>query len=319
MKKLLGVFAFLCLLYLLILMFTDPVAWGSNNFNLTKRIGVYGISCLGAGLLIVTGGIDLSIGSVIAFWLVLNCELPIPVAIMVVLLSGVIIGALNGVLITYFNVQAFVVTLCGLFAYRGAARWITNDDIPRIRNAFSDYYEFFNGSFLSISTFLWLLIALFAGATILLHFTIHGRYFFAIGSNEKAAHYSGINVNFYKILAYVWCSLFAAIASLMDVFQNNSVQPSSTGNMMELYAIAGAVLGGCSLRGGEGTTVGMLIGTAILCLLRNLIQMSEVKDALEPVVIGVALLACAILDEALRRGLGWRDVVAGVGQVFAKR
>ncbi|MSQ93376.1 MAG: ABC transporter permease [Gemmataceae bacterium] len=324
MKKLTGIFAFLCLLYVLILAFTDQEAWGSNNFNLTKRIGIYGISCLGAGLLIVTGGVDLSIGSVICFcaaifsWLVVDHHVPIPAAIVVVLLSGALIGAVNGFLVTYLGLQAFVVTLCGLFAFRGAARWILNDEIPRIAAPIADWSAFFNGSFLSISIFLWLLLGLFVAGSIFLHFTIHGRYFFAIGSNERAARYSGINVDFYKILAYVLCSFFAAIAALMDVFSISSVQASSTGNFMELYAIAGAVLGGCSLRGGEGITVGMLIGTAILCLLRNLIQMAEIKDSLEPVVIGVALLVCAIIDESLRRGLSWRDLLSAPQQLWER-
>ncbi|MBM3996650.1 MAG: ABC transporter permease [Planctomycetes bacterium] len=325
MKKVLGIFAFLCLLYLLILIATDPEAWGSNNFNLSKRIGVYGISCLGVGLLIVTGGVDLSIGSVICFcaatfcWLVLDCKLPIPLAIFAILLLGAGIGALNGVLVTYVGLQAFVVTLCGLFAYRGAARWMTNDDIPRIAPAVASWSAFCNDSFLGVSVFAWMLLGFFAMATVFLHFTIHGRYFFAIGNNERAAHYSGINVNFYKILAYVLCSLFAAIGALMEVFWISSVQASSTGNFMELYAIAGAVLGGCSLRGGDGTTTGMIIGTAILCLLRNLIQMAEIKDYLEPVVIGGALLLCAILDEMLRRGISWSDISLFLRQLFRKQ
>ena len=324
MKKLLGIFAFLCLLYVLILIVTDPDAWSSNNFNLSKRIGVYGISCLGAGLLIVTGGIDLSIGSVLCFcasvfcWLVLDCHMPIPLAIVVVLLVGILIGAVNGFLVTYLGLQAFVVTLCGLFAYRRAARWMTNDDIPRIAPAIAEWSAFFNDSFLGLSVFLWLLLVLLAVTTVFLHFTIHGRYFFAIGSNERAARYSGVNVTFYKILAYVLCSLFAAIAALMEVFWISSVQASSTGNFMELYAIAGAVLGGCSLRGGDGTTIGMMIGTAILCLLRNLIQMAEVKDSLEPVVIGTALLFCAMLDEMLRRGLTWRDLGGAIQRTVTR-
>src|SRR5438874_1926789 len=112
MKKLLGIFAFLCLLYVLILSATPPEAWGNNNFNLSKRIGVYGISCLGAGLLIVTGGVDLSIGSVLCFcatifcWLVLDCHTPIPLAIVLVLLTGAVIGAINGILVTYVGLQA---------------------------------------------------------------------------------------------------------------------------------------------------------------------------------------------------------------------
>jgi len=198
-------------------------------------------------------------------------------------------------------VQAFVVTLCGLFIYRGAARWVVNDQIPRIASSVADLNAFFTGEFLAIPIYLWLLFAIFAVTTVFLHFTIYGRCFFAIGSNEKAARYSGINVDFYKILAYVICSMFAAIYALMHVIHFNSVQPSETGSFLELYAIAGAVLGGCSLRGGEGTTVGMFIGSAILVLLPNLTNMWGIRSELEPTVVGVALLACAVLDEQLRR------------------
>jgi ribose transport system permease protein len=314
MKKLLGIFLFLCLLYVSILLSTDPEYWGSNHFNLGQRIGLSGILCLGAGSLIVSGGVDLSIGSVVGLCatvfsaLVLDLKLPIPLAIVIVLLTGAAIGALNGVLVTYLGVQPFVVTLCGLFAYRGVARWITNDEIPKIADQVGDWNRFFQGSFLALPIYLWLLLVLFAAVTFFLHFTIYGRYLYAIGSNERAARYSGINVDFYRILAYVLCSLFASIYALMYVIYYTSVQASSTGNFLELYAIAGAVLGGCSLRGGEGTTVGMLIGAAILSLLNNLINMAEIKDSLELTVVGAALLFCAILDEMLRRGIGWRDV-----------
>ena len=104
--------------------------------------------------------------------------------------------------------------------------------------------------------------------------------------------------------------MFASIYALMHVIHYNTVQPSITGNFLELYAIAGAVLGGCSLRGGEGITLGMLIGTAIMRLLPNLTMMWNIPSALEPTVIGGALLVCAILDEQLRRGVSGRDLAA---------
>ncbi len=322
MKKLIGIFAFLALIYGLDLLVTEPAIWRSNHFNLSQRIGLSGILCLGAGILIVTGGVDLSIGSVVGLsatvfaWLILDCAVPIPLAMLAVLALGAAIGVLHGVLVTYVGVQAFVVTLCGLFAYRGIARWLTNDDIPRIRRQVEDLNLFFSAPFAGVSIYLWILLVFFVVATIFLHFTIFGRYFFAIGSNERAARYSGIQVDRYKILAYVICSMSACVYGLLYAIHYMSIQPSATGNFMELFAIAGAVLGGCSLRGGEGTTIGMLIGTAILTLLSNLIQMLEIRDALEPTVIGVALLFCAILDELLRRGIGWRDIVARVNGWF---
>ena len=331
MKKLIGIFVFMVLLYLLILGATDSARWGSNSFNLGQRIGLSGILCLGAGLLIITGGVDLSIGSVVGLcacafsFLVLKFAVWIPpytqgwaewatpwivlgVPAFLVMVLGALVGAVNGLVVTYLRVQAFVVTLCGLFIYRGAARSIAQDQIPPIAEHVAGVSEFFQGQFLWLPIYVWLLLGLFAVATIFLHGTVYGRYFFAIGSNEKAAHYSGINVDAYKIFAYVICSGFAALYSLMYVIHYNTVQPAQTGNFMELYAIAGAVLGGCSLRGGEGSTLGMLIGTSILILLPNLTNMCGVPSQLEPTVIGTALLFCAILDEQLRRGLTWRDV-----------
>jgi ribose transport system permease protein len=326
MKKLLGIFVFLMILYVSILFATEPESWASNHRNLGQRIGLEGILCLGAGLLIITGGIDLSIGSVVSLCACVFCKLvldedypvPIPVAAVLVVLLGALIGFINGFLVTYFNVQAFVVTLCGLFLYRGAARWVMNDKIPEIEQRIAPISAFARGSVLHVPVYLWVLLGLFLVATVFLHFTIYGRYFYAIGSNERAARFSGVNTNFYKILAYVLCSMFASIYALMHVVHYNTVQPSTTGNFLELYAIAGAVLGGCSLRGGEGTTVGMVIGTAIMRLLPNLTNMWEIPSTLEPTVIGAALLFCAILDEMLRRNIGWREVLAGVQGWFRR-
>jgi ribose transport system permease protein len=307
MKKLLGVFLFLLVVYVFILIRTPRAGWGENHYNLGVRIGLSGILCLGAGLLIVTGGVDLSIGSVVGLCacvfchLVLDHKVPIPIAIPLVLGVGCLVGLINGLLVTYLGVQAFVVTLCGLFLYRGAARWIARDQIPPIANSVAGLNEFFSGSLLHVPIYFWLLLTLFTLATVFLHFTIYGRYFYAIGSNERAARYSGIPVNFFKILAYVLCSLFAAVYALMYVIEYKTVQPSATGSFLELYAIAGAVLGGCSLRGGEGTTLGMVIGTAILSLLPNLTGMWNIPDTLEPTFVGAALLICAVLDEYLRR------------------
>jgi ribose transport system permease protein len=318
MKKLLGIFIFLLVLYGLILIATDPQTWASNARFLAQRIGLEGILCLGAGLLIITGGIDLSVGSVVSLCACVFCKLvldwgvPIPFAMILVLMLGAGVGFINGLLVTYCHVQAFVVTLCGLFIYRGAARWVTSSQIPAIADDVAAITTFCEGDFFYLPIYLWLLLVLFAVATVFLHLTFYGRYFYAIGSNERAAHYSGINTNLYKILAYVLCSMCAAIYALMHVIHYNSVVPSTTGIFLELYAIAGAVLGGCSLRGGEGSTFGMLIGTAIMRLLPNLTNMWEIPSDLESTVIGGALLVCAILDEMLRRGVGWRDVVDAI-------
>ncbi len=324
-NKLLGIAIFLLIVHGCILFATNPARWADNHFNLGQRVGLAGILCLGAGLLIVTGGVDLSIGSVVGLcacvfcWTTLKLQtkmldwLPegtsessalacaLLAAALITLLVGALVGLANGILVTYVRVQAFVVTLCGLFLYRGAARSISGGEIPRIAGSVADLNAFFTGAFLGMPIYLWLLLVLFLLASVFLHLTVYGRYFYAIGSNERAARYSGINTDYYKILAYVLCSTFAAIYALIHVVHFNSVVPSETGSFLELYAIAGAVVGGCSLRGGEGTAVGMVLGSMILPVIEKLVGFHGLKSNLIPVVIGLTLLVGTIVDELVRR------------------
>lgn len=322
MKKLAGILVFLLLLYGALLI-ADPGARSlQNHFNLGRRIGLYGIISLGAGLLIITGGIDLSIGSVVGLsatlfaMLLLGAPWPWPLngvlpparypplaAIGIVLGLGAAIGLLNGLLVTKLKVQAFVVTLCGLFVYRGMARWIAGDQVQGLGNDFTEwkYYLYQSRDVLGLPMALVISLILAGVATVFLHLSVDGRYLHAIGSNERAARYSGIATDRYKILAYVLCSTLAAFYGILFLMQENSAQPSSTGNFLELYAIAGAVLGGCSLRGGEGMVPGMLLGAAALPLLRNVCHFAGVPSDLHFTVIGAALLVGTITDEILKR------------------
>jgi len=309
MKKLVGIALFLGILYAALLAADPNAGSAQNHFNLGRRVGLYGIISLGAGILIISGGIDLSIGSVVGLCATLLAMLltdyrwsPLP-AMLAVLGVGLAVGLVNGLLVTKLRVQAFIVTLCGLFIYRGAARWIAGDQVKGLGNQFEDwkYILYGNRDVLGLPMFLVIFAVLAVVATVFLHFSVYGRYLYAIGSNEKAARYSGIATDRYKILAYVLCSVLAAFFGILLLMQENSAQPSSTGSFLELYAIAGAVLGGCSLRGGEGTVLGIVIGTSILWILPNLTNMWGIPSELEYVVIGVALLFGAILDELLRR------------------
>jgi ribose transport system permease protein len=329
MRKFIGIFVFLLIIYAILLWSDEGARSAVNHFNLARRIGMYGILTLGAGTLIVSGGIDLSIGSVVGLcatifamllqgefaltrWLTATPEseaapwqrvlLPV-ISIGAVLLLGATIGLVNGLLVTKVRVQAFVVTLCGLFIFRGAARWIAGDTVHGlgIGHQSLKYYLYRSTDVFGLPMSLVFFLLLAAVAVVFLHFSVHGRYLFAIGSNEKAARYSGVATDRYKILAYVLCSTLAALYGVLFLMQENSAQPSSTGNFLELYAIAGAVLGGCSLRGGEGSVAGLAIGTTILVLLPNLAIMLNIPSSLEYTVIGGALLLGAILDELLRR------------------
>ena len=305
--KLIGIVVFLGILYATLLAVGEGAATRQYHFILGQRIGLYGIITLAAGFVIITGNIDLSMGSVVAFCSTLTCvllidhKLPLWAVVPIVLIAGMLIGLINGLLVTYLRVQAFVVTLCGMFVYRGLARRLTRDNAAGLGTLFRDEKEFLLGDFLGLPIHFLVLMVLLALAAILLHLSAHGRCFFAIGSNERAARFSGIPTNAYKILAFVLCSTLTALYSLMFVFTSNQVQPNNTGNMDELYAIAGAVLGGLSLRGGEGTVCGVLIGTCIIRILPSITSLSRVSSTYEPVVIGLALLLGATVDELLRR------------------
>jgi ribose transport system permease protein len=311
MIKLLANLLLLAVIYLALALGTDwinpTVGWEEPHARLAQRIGFNGFLGLAAGILIIAGGIDLSIGSLVALAAGLLCTLlvdwgwhPAP-AIAATLLLGVAIGLFHGLLVTRLRVQAFIVTLCGLFAYRSAARWLTRDSTKNLGSGFESLTAFFNGAVFGVPMYLVLLAVLTVIVGFFLHFTTHGRYLYAIGSNDKAAEYSGIATTRYRILAYVLCSTIAAGYAVLHVMRFNEVSPSSTGSFLELYGIAAAVLGGCSLRGGEGNVVGILLGTCLITILPMYTFAVGAPQTVEGLILAGALLLTAIVDELLRR------------------
>lgn len=313
MNRLLGILLMVVVLYG-VLMATDPNARSlENQRTIASRLGFYGVLTLGIGVLIISGGIDLSIGSVVGlvavlFGLMLEREVPPWRAALAVLALSAVIGLVHGLLITRLRLQPFLVTLCGLFVYRGVARWAAPKSVGLGTDASIPYKATVETirEWLVLHPFgvpqqllLLLLLAVLIG--LFLHGTRHGRYLFAIGANEDAARYAGIATDRYKVLAYILCSLLAGIGGVLFILESHSVIATNAGNLLELFAITGAVLGGCSLRGGEGTVPGMLLGAAVLPLLRQLVNFGDIATELEYVVIGSALLLGTIADELLKR------------------
>jgi len=306
MRKLAGISLFLLLLYVALLMSHEGARGAENHFRLQQRIGMYGVLSLAAGLLIIAGGIDLSIGSVVGLcvtllaMLVHDFQINLLLSAAVVIMVGAGIGLFNGILVTRVGVQPFIATLAGLFIFRGLTRQIANEETRGLENEYADLREFLNGEIFGFSPYLLIFLVLAAAAVVFLHFSVYGRYFYAIGSNERAARFSGISTVRFRMIAYVLCSALSAVFAILFLMKFNSAQPSSTGGSFELYAIAGAVLGGCSLRGGEGSVLGIIVGTAIIQVLPNMVNMWGISSQLEETVIGAALLMGAILDELLR-------------------
>jgi ribose transport system permease protein len=197
--------------------------------------------------------------------------------------------------------QPFIVTLCGLLLYRGAARYIAEDTTKGFGSqGFQSLRSAATGTVGGVPMPFVLLIAVAVVMGLILHRSVYGRHLFAVGRNAEAARYSGINSDNVITIAYVISGLLAGLAAILIAFYTNSIAPSSHGNFYELYAIAAAVLGGCSLRGGEGSIAGIVIGTALLQVLRNLVNLLDIPGSLDFAVMGAVILIGVIADQILR-------------------
>lgn len=310
MNKTIGIFLLLVVTSIVTAMQSDSFLGPMNTFNLMQRSALYGMIGIGVSFVIVTGGIDLSIGSIIGlmgtlFPLLLAKEFSPVLAFAIVMgLSGVI-GILHGLLVTKLKLQPFVVTLCGLLVYRGIARWISQDSTQGFRG-FEDLRWWAVGKIPLFDKYaLPIPLLLFLGfgvlAWLFFHRTIWGRQLLALGRNEQAAIFSGIKTDRLIIFTYFVSALIAGLAGVLFALHISSVQPASHGNFYELYAIAAAVLGGCSLRGGEASVIGVMLASAVIRVIQNMIVLLGIAAQLEYAVLGVVILLGVISDEFLRR------------------
>jgi ribose transport system permease protein len=276
-----------------------------NLTNLATRIGLYGVFSLGLGLVIITGGIDLSVGSMIALiGVMLSIALTewkwgwVASGLLVVAIP-MALGWVHGVLITRAKVQPFIVTLCGLMIYRSLARYIADDGTKGFGNAegFKGFASLANGKIFGLPSPFVILLLFSVILWFVLHRSVYGRYLFAVGRNEDAARFSGINTRAVITASYVLLGALTGMAGILWAFYTNSISPSNHGNSFELYGIAAAVLGGCSLRGGEGSIIGILIGTTLLQVLENLVNLLGIKSSLTLAVMGAVVLIGVLADQ----------------------
>ncbi len=263
---------------------------------------------------------DLDAAIVPADWFWVGLErrqfMSVPLALLSVLGIGLGLGVLHGCLVTYVRLQPFVVTLCGLLIYRGWARWLSDDQSVGFGNEYKDSLNWFSsahyplqmsetGWTVNLPSFFFVLVFVALLAALLLNWTIWGRYILALGRNEEAARFSGINTGAMKRLAYTLCGLLAGLCGILFAMDSGSISPSNQGSFFELYAIAAAVLGGCSLRGGEGSISGVIIGTALMQTLNNMITLLKIPNTIELVVLGGVILLGVVFDEAVRWFFSW--------------
>jgi ribose transport system permease protein len=278
-----------------------------NLVNIISQVSDIGIMAVGAALVIIIGGIDLSVGSTLAFsimtmaWLFKIHSWPFLGAVLVGLLIGAVVGLLNGLLSTYARIQPFVATLATMSAGAGLALFITNG------NPVTEFPDWF---LLLTSTYIAgfplegiILILVYAVAAFWLRFRPSGRALYAIGGNEEVARLSGINVRALKIRVYITAGILAAVAGLLVVSRLDSAAPTA-GTADLLNVIAVVVIGGASLAGGSGTMLGTFVGLLIIGTLNNGMSLLNVSPNLQPVVIGIAIIIAVLLD---RGGLKRRN------------
>ncbi len=294
----------IALLFLVVVVsFLNPNFFTVDNLlNILRQTSVNAIIAVGMTLVILTAGIDLSVGSVLALCgafaaTLVAMEVPVLVAVPTALLAGAALGTISGIIIAKGKVQAFIATLVTMTLLRGVTMVYT-DGRP-ISTGFTDTADTFawfgTGYALGIPVPVWLMVVVFAGAWYLLNHTRFGRYVYAVGGNESATRLSGINVDRVKIGVYAICGLLAALAGIIVTSRLSSAQPTA-GMGYELDAIAAVVLGGTSLMGGKGRIMGTLIGALIIGFLNNALNLLDVSSYYQMIAKAVVILLAVLVD-----------------------
>ncbi len=285
----------------------DTFLTTENFSNVLSRSSYSGIVAMGMTAVIISGGIDLSVGSMLALcgmvagWVMTRDGTVVPTPGLMALGTlvgvgmGLLAGLLNGSLITLLNLPPFIVTLGTMSAFRGISYAMNNGmmfDVPT--------YTFLGEGRMAdvpVNVLIFLLIALLA--FFILRYTPLGRYTYAIGSNRQAAYHAGVNVNRNLIAIYTLTGLFVGLAALIATSRTVSAQPTA-GTNLELDVIAAVVIGGASLSGGRGTVIGTIIGTLLISFLRNGLTLLGISPHIQFVVIGAIIIAAVALDQAAR-------------------
>ena len=272
----------------------------TNIFNILKQNAVYGVLAVGMTFVIVTGGIDLSVGSIVAITACFATKLaqdgttlPVGVAMLVGLLVGLACGVFSGFFIAYTGVPAFIDTLATQQIARGIV-YVFTDGRPI--TGVSDSYKYIGSAAWGVVPVMVVIYALFLVAgTFLLKYSKYGRHVYAVGGNKRAALVSGINVKRTEFLVYVICGICAAVGGLMLSSRVQTGQPAG-GEGYEMEAITAAVIGGASLSGGKGTIFGSFIGLLVVAILTNGLDLLNVSSYYQEIIKGVIILLAVLAD-----------------------
>ncbi len=279
---------------------------GTNLSSVVRQTAVINIMALGMTMIIICGGIDLSVGSILAMGGLLGAMAmekgwPVGVGVLIGVLTGMLCGWVNGFLTTRLRINPFIVTLGTLGIVRGLALIISNGlPVHQLPKSFAYLGE---GTVLRVPFVLFVLIACAVIVHVILEHTKLGRYAFAIGSNQEAALYAGVNIGLVTVAIYTLGGMLTGLAGMIEASRLMTGQPTA-GQGYELQAIAAVVIGGGSLRGGEGTVVGTLVGALIMGLLANGSDLLGISPYLQQAIIGAVIILAVAIDELRKRRLG---------------
>lgn len=286
---------------------SDKFFTPENLLNQGRLMAEVGLVALAMTFVIVTGGIDLSVGSILGLTAILlgvfwkNVGLPLPAAILLAVACGTFAGWMNGVIITRFSVPPLIATLATLALYRGLAEGISE---ARSVRGYPEWFFFFGqGEILGVPFQLWLLGIAVIVSAVILGLTPFGRATYAIGANETAARFSGIRVNSAKLWIYTAAGFCSALAAVIFVSRVTTTR-SDMGTGLELDVITGVVLGGTSIFGGRGTIIGTVLGLVLIQALKNGLALSGVKGDGTIVVIGLVLIGAILVGALFDRNRG---------------
>lgn len=294
-KSLIG----LVILCVVISMITPRFLTVTNILNVLTQVSVNAIIAVGMCFVILTGGIDLSVGSILAITgavaaALVKSNMNVFLIIIIVLIIGALIGLFNGILVSKGKIQAFIVTLATMTVFRGVT-YVYTKGTP-ISGLSSDFTVIGNGKLAGIPIPVILILIVVLAAWYVLTQTRYGRYVYAVGGNEDSARLSGINTDKIKTLVYVIVGVTSALSGIVVTSRIGSASPNA-GSGFELDAIAAVVLGGTSLAGGEGSVIGTIIGAMIIGVLNNGLNLMNVSPFYQLIVKGFVILLAVILDK----------------------
>ena len=304
----LGSLASLILLGLFIWSQESVFLTDNNLLNVLRQASLTAILGVGMTFVILTGGIDLSIGSIVALSSVVGGLLMFEhgwsmwPAVLVMVLTGAVCGLVNGLVITLGRIPPFIVTLGTMQIFRGVALEVTSGKpIANLTGVQPNFDIWGTRNLGSIPSPVIITFVVFFVAFLILRYTRLGLYTYAIGGNEQATRFSGVHINRYKLAVYTLMGLTAGIAGVMLSSRLNTAKPDmATGE--ELNAIAAVVIGGTSLFGGEGTIVGTLIGALLMAVIRNGLNLMHISAFYQQITIGAVIILAVLIDRLRRRG-----------------